>query len=188
MTTFCTCMRIGGFKAEVTLPLEVRKTWHSKKAMECSKAANKSLAKRLGSTRDKNTASSLSKEAIRMQAIVERYSLPTLNIDNITIQCSVHTWKRRPKMASASASTRYLMFRCVEITVGTCKLLGVGHSVCLKLPPTKSAHLDNSNDYCTLCGDDSQVLHLCDGKECNRVFLKLQMPVSFFSSRIILAY
>lgn len=56
----------------------------------------------------------------------------------------------------------------------------VAGSGTLKLPPIKSAPLDNSNDYCTLCGDDSQVLHLCDGKECNRVFLKLQMPVSFF--------
>jgi hypothetical protein len=52
-------MRIGGFKAEITLPLEARKTWrsrctnyiyHHKKAMEYSKAANKSLAKQRGST------------------------------------------------------------------------------------------------------------------------------------------
>ena len=56
----------------------------------------------------------------------------------------------------------------------------VAGSGTLKLPPMKSAPLDNSNDYCTLCGDGSQVLHLCDGKECNCVFLKLQMPVSFF--------
>jgi hypothetical protein len=100
-----------------------------------------------------------------------RSTLPTTQLD----AASTHA-KRWPTMASASAITRSLIFSCLDITVGTCMLLGVGHSSCLLL----SLRLWTIATTTVLCGDGSHILHLCDGKECNRVFLKLQMPVSFF--------